>query len=106
MTKPSWISLYYTEGRSFKLTGQVLLAEEEFDEDQPHGFALYLREFGSLHRYEATCLGMRVKRRQVEGKLPGEFLFPFKFEGLKPGSWQEFSVEVRAESISFKVGDR
>jgi hypothetical protein len=105
-SKPCWINLYYTEGRSFKLGGQVLLIEESFEENQPHGFALYLREYDSAHRYEVTCLGMGVKRRLVEGGASEGLVCPIKFERLTPGTWHDFSVEISQKSIAVRFGNQ
>lgn len=106
VTKPSWINLYYTEGRSFRLTGQVLLAHESLEEDQPHGFALFLREFDSRHRYEASSSGIRLKRRLIEGSSREEFGLPFECEGIGLEAWHSFSVEVGLGSIVVKFGDQ
>lgn len=106
VTKPSWINLYYTEGRSFRLTGQVLLTHESIAEDQPHGFALFLREFDSGHRYEASCSGIRLKRRLIEGSGREEFVLPFEFAGIGLEAWHSFSVEVGPGSIVVKFGDQ
>jgi hypothetical protein len=103
-SKSSWINLYYTEGRSFRIGGQVLLSEESLDENSPHGFALYLREYDSSHRYEAACLGLRVKSRLIEGKASEELVFPFRFEPLAPGTWSDFSVEISQRSVAVRFG--
>jgi hypothetical protein len=105
--QPTWINLYYTEGRSFKFSGQVLLAEGPLDEDRPHGFAVYLREFDSLHRYEVTSLGIRIKHRLIEGKVTSqESVLAFKSEDLLPGNWHEFSFEVSENSILTRLGNQ
>src|SRR5579863_9915754 len=54
-TRDAWINLYYTEGAPFRLSGKVWLGGPsktlEFPKDLPDGFALFLREWDSLHRY-------------------------------------------------------
>jgi hypothetical protein len=105
-SRPSWINLYYTEGRSFKLGGRVLLTGELLDENHPHGFALYLREYDSAHRYEATCLGLRVRRRLVEGRASEELVIPFEFERPPLGTWRDFSVEASQKTIAVKFGNQ
>ncbi|MCB1231931.1 MAG: hypothetical protein KDN19_16805 [Verrucomicrobiae bacterium] len=107
--EPAWINLYRTEGRSFRLSGEVMLAPESADNplsDAPHGFALFLREFDSLHRYNANSVGMRVKRRLLEGEQIKQFVRPFVFKPLEPARWHKFSAEVRPEFISFSLGNQ
>src|SRR5436190_2174519 len=50
-TNLAWISLYYTEGKPFRLSGEVWLNESNKTPsgDTPYGFAIYLREWDSLH---------------------------------------------------------
>jgi len=63
----AWINLYYTEGKPFKLSGEVWLGGEsatlDHPRDLPDGFALFIREWDSLHRYALTSRAMTVKRR-------------------------------------------
>lgn len=107
--EPAWLSLYRTEGRSFRLSGEVMLARETpelFQTDAPLGFALFLREFDSLHRYEANSVGMRVKRRPVEGEPVEKFYRPFVFKPVEPEQWHAFSAEVSPGFISFSLGNQ
>lgn len=107
--EPAWINLYRTEGKSFRLSGEVMLAPESSEDlliDMPHGFALFLREFDSLHRYNANSVGMRVKRRLLEGEQIQLFARPFVFKPLEPGQWHPFSAEVRPDFISFSLGNQ
>lgn len=106
VTQPTWLNLYYTEGRSFKLTGNVLLSDR-LNEDPPCGFALYLREYDSLHRYEVTCLGIRIRHRLIKGKISApESAVPFSSEGQWVGNWQDFSADVGEHAILIKVGSQ
>lgn len=108
-SEPAWINLYRTEGKSFRLSGEVTLVSESPDSplvDAPHGFALFLREFDSLHRYNANSIGMRVKRRLLEGETVQQFVRPFVFKPLEPDKWHTFSAEVRPELISFSLGNQ
>jgi hypothetical protein len=108
-SEPSWINLYRTEGKSFRLSGEVMLAPESSEtllSDMPHGFALFLREFDSLHRYNANSVGMRVKRRLLEGEQVQRFARPFVFKPLEPGQWHPFSAEVCPDFISFSLGNQ
>jgi hypothetical protein len=107
--EPAWINLYRTEGKSFRLSGEVMLAPESSEPlliDMPHGFALFLREFDSLHRYNANSVGMRVKRRLLEGEQVQLFARPFVFKPLEPGQWHPFSAEVCPDFISFSLGNQ
>jgi len=107
--EPAWINLYRTEGKSFRLSGEVMLAPESSEPlliDMPHGFALFLREFDSLHRYNANSVGMRVKRRLLEGEKVQLFARPFVFKPLEPGQWHPFSAEVCPDFISFSLGNQ
>ncbi len=107
--EPAWINLYRTEGKSFRLSGEVRLVSDSPDSpliDAPHGFALFLREFDSLHRYNANSIGMRVKRRLLEGEMVQQFVRPFVFKPLEPDRWHTFSAEVRPELISFSLGNQ
>ena len=105
IAKAGWINLYYTEGRTFKLTGKVLLANEAKG-DPPYGFALYLREFDSLHRYEWTCRGMQIRCRRHEGTMTETLSFPIKVESNLSESWHGFSVAVSEESIVATFGNQ
>lgn len=108
-SEPAWINLYRTEGKSFRLSGEVMLAPKGFPgglSDAPQGFALFLREFDSLHRYNANSVGMRVKRRLLEGEKIQQFARPFVFKTLERGTWHRFAAEVHPNLISFSLGNQ
>ncbi len=105
--KPAWINLYHTEDKSFRISGEVMLAEGTgpwAHTDSPDGFAIFLREFSSLRRYNANSRGMRVKRRLLEGEMLDRFARPFEFKPLQHGKWYTFSAEARPDLISFSLG--
>ena len=108
-SKPAWLSLYYTENKPFRLSGEVWLggASDEllFPGDLPDGFALFIREWDGLRRYRLTSRGARVKRRMYRGgKQPGIFQIA-NFEEKSLRKWIPFTVVANWDAIRFTFGN-
>jgi hypothetical protein len=107
-TNDAWISLHNTEGKAFRLSGQVLLGGPsptlEFPEDAPDGFGLFLREWDSLHRYQVSTRLLRVKRRSWSNGKEQDIVEPVQFQESPQGQWLPFVVEASAQQIAFQVG--
>lgn len=108
--KDAWINLYYTEGVPFRLSGKVWLGGPsktlEFPQDLPDGFALFLREWDSLHRYSLTSRSMTVKRRLHDGIREPKIARVTELEATPAGEWVPFTVEATPAQIVFKFGER
>jgi hypothetical protein len=100
--------LYYTEGRPFKLTGQVWLGGVSktlsHRGDLPDGFALFVREWDSLHRYSLTSRNMTIKRRNYDGIKAKKIVNSVSFEKPATNEWMPFALEVSAEQLKFEIG--
>jgi hypothetical protein len=109
VTNPAFLTLYHTEGKAFQLAGEVWLGESEGRApipDLPDGFALFIREWDSLHRYSLRTRSMEVKRRQREGLLENGIKQVVSFRRPDFGAWIPFTANVSAEQISFQIGDQ
>jgi hypothetical protein len=102
------LNLYYTEGRPFRLSGQLWLEPigKASNADLPDGFALFIREWDSLHRYSLRTRSMEVKRRLREGFLENGIRQAVSFQPPVFATWIPFSADVSAEGISFQIGDQ
>ncbi|MDB6121835.1 MAG: hypothetical protein JWQ71_828 [Pedosphaera sp.] len=109
-TRDNQINLYYTEGAPFRLSGKVWLGGPsktlDFPKDLPDGFALFLREWDSLHRYSLTSRSLVNKRRLLEGAKEQKIAQVAKFEAPAIGQWISFSVEATPDQISFQFGQQ
>jgi hypothetical protein len=105
----AWINLYYTEGKPFKLSGEVWLGGEsatlDHPRDLPDGFALFIREWDSLHRYALTSRAMTVKRRLHDNVRERKIVHVHSFPNAELGRWIPFSLEATASRITYKFGD-
>ncbi len=109
VTNPAFITLYYTEGRAFRLTGEIWLSVLEGRApipDLPDGFALFIREWDNLHRYSLRTRSLEVKRRQRGGVLENGIKQVVSFPPPVFGVWIPFTAEVSTERISFQIGDQ
>jgi hypothetical protein len=109
-SRDAWINLYYTEGQPFKLSGQVWLGGTsktlDHPRDLPEGFALFIREWDSLHRYALTSRGMVSKRREHDNLQEHKIAHVHSFPSAPLGQWISFSVEATAGQIMYKFGDK
>ena len=109
-SKPQWISLYNTEGKLFRLHGQVWLGGRcealLFPGDLPDGFALFLREWDGTQRYSLTSRGAEVKRRLYHGKPSTELTNVTRFVQPSLGNWIAFYIDVSWDRIVFFLGDQ
>ena len=107
-TNNAWFSLYYTEGRPFRLSGEVWLPEPRNPSlpDLPDGFGLFLREWDSLHRYGLTTRSIDVKRRLLAGFSDNNITKVASFTSPVFGIWIPFAVEASVEGISYRIGDQ
>ena len=106
--KPSWLYLYWTEGRDFTLSGEVRLGggygDMSFSSDLPDGFALFLREWDGMHRYQLDSRRALAKRRLLKGarietaQQIGDFGEPAK------NQWLSFKVHISQSAIHFTFG--
>ncbi len=108
-TNTAWFSLYYTEGKPFRLSGEVWLADPSARarvQDLPDGFALFIREWDSLHRYSLTTRSVEVKRR-LRGGLAENAIIPVaSFKPPAFETWIPFTVEVSGEGLGFRIGEQ
>ena len=103
------INLYHTEGRAFRLRGEVRLAPPgEFPAhgDYPDGFALFFREWDSLHRYSLRTRGVEVKRRRTGNGNERAIVQAATFGPPQFHTWLPFSAEVSQEKILFSLGNQ
>jgi hypothetical protein len=107
-TNAAWLSLYYTERKPFRLSGELWLNEPQGERvaDLPDGFALFLREWDSLHRYAITTRSIDVKRRWQAGRRNNQISRAASFEPPEFSAWIRFSVEVSATNLSFVLGNQ
>ncbi len=102
------INLAESAGKSFKLTGEVWLSGPSLTstarDDRPDGFHLYLREFDSLHRYEACSRFLRDKRRPMGGTHPTDIVPVSTFSGFPLHQWLPFSLVATPGKITFTFG--
>lgn len=107
-TNVAWLSLYRTEGKPFRLSGQLWLSERAGAPvaDLPDGFALFLREWDSLHRYSITTRSVDVKRRQQGGRRLDRIFQAALFDPPEFGKWIPFSVEASATNLLFTLGNQ
>lgn len=108
-TNTASFSLYYTEGEPFRLSGELWLSdasERARVADLPDGFALFIREWDSLHRYSLRTRSMEVKRRLRGGVPENGIVQAVSFQPPVFGAWIPFSAEVSAEQISFQIGEQ
>jgi hypothetical protein len=105
-TNLAWISLYYTEGKPFRLSGEVWLNETNSapGTDAPDGFALFLREWDSLHRYQFNTRSVDVKRRMRAGRQEKGIRGVSTFTPPEFGTWLSFSVDASVTNLSFTYG--
>jgi len=107
--KPGWLYLYWTEGRDFTLAGEVRLGgafgDMTFSGDLPDGFALFLREWDGIHRYQLDSRRVLAKRRLLKGarieniQQVNEFVEPAK------NQWIPFHVNASQSGIHFRFGE-
>ncbi len=104
--KPSFIILYYTEEKPFRLTGEVWLGGPSdavpYSADLPDGFTIWLREWGSLNRYSMNSRSVAIKRRSHDGINEKNIVPVASFPQAELGGWVPFSVEATAKQIAFK----
>ena len=107
-TNIAFINLYHTEAKPFRLTGLVWLEPDGSVShgDLPDGFALFIREWDSLHRYSLRSRSMEVKRRMHSGASENGIKQAVSFRPPAFATWLPFAAEVSAESISFQIGDQ
>lgn len=103
--KPAWISLYRTEGRDFTLTGEVNLGGASdkmlYPGDLPDGFALFLREWDSVQRYQLDSRKLTVKRRLLHGQPTSEIIPIVEFAPARREEWTPFHVRVSESMIEY-----
>jgi hypothetical protein len=106
--KPSWINLYWTESRDFILSGEVNLGGEYspmlFPGDLPDGFALFLREWDGVQRYQVDSRRVLVKRRLHKGRATGGIETVDELAPSPKGQWLSFRVNVSQGGIQFQFG--
>ncbi|MCI0534261.1 MAG: DUF642 domain-containing protein [Verrucomicrobiales bacterium] len=104
-TKPAWINLYRTEGRDFTLSGEVSLGGASdrmlFPGDLPDGFALFLREWDGLQRYQLDSRNIKVKRRLLHGQPTSEIIPIVEFAPSRRKEWTPFRVRVSESMIEY-----
>lgn len=107
-TKPAWIALYCTEGRDFTLTGEVWLAGPSsamlHPGDLPDGFALFLREWDGVQRYQLDSRRILAKRRMVAGRATDR-IGTTEFGAAPLGQWLPFSARVSQAGIDYQIGN-
>ncbi len=107
-TKDLAIKLNQTEGKSFKLKGEVWLdgpsPRLKYPLDEPEGFGLFLRQVDGLHRYEANSGRLRDKRRLLEGVLKTSIVEVATLPSFPLHTWIPFSVEATRYRITFSLG--
>lgn len=109
VTRPSWIYLYWTEGRDFMVSGEVRLGGEykemEFPEDLPDGFALFVREWDGMHRYQLDSRRVIAKRRLLNGSRLPEIEEAACLGEPVRDRWVPFQAHVSQSSIHFRFGE-
>lgn len=107
-TKPAWINLYYTESRDFVLSGEVNLGGEFgqmlFSGDLPDGFALFVREWDGVQRYQLDSRRATVKRRLHQGRHSEGIEGVGELAPAALGEWTSFKVAVAQSGIQFEFG--
>lgn len=106
--QPAWVSLYQTEGREFTLTGEVRLGGPDktmlHPEDLPDGFALFVREWSGVERYQADSRALTVKRRLLNGE-PTTNIESYAFPAPSQGGWIPFKIHVSQDGIEYTFGN-
>lgn len=108
--EPRWLSLYYTEGKPFRLSGQVWLggASEArlVAEGLPDGFALFIREWDGLQRYALTSREITVKRRRHRGQPVADLVTVAEWQEPPRSQWIPFYLDVNWDRIVFCFGSQ
>ncbi|MEN9573512.1 MAG: hypothetical protein RL514_1367 [Verrucomicrobiota bacterium] len=104
--KAGFISLYLTEGKPFRLTGEVWLGGPSTElpnpADLPEGFTIWLREWDGLHRYSMNNRSLVIKRRPHDGQEETKIVPVASFPEAPLGVWLPFSIEATAAQIAYK----
>ena len=104
----AWLGFYYTEGKPFRVSGEVLLGTRPngtpYHKDFPDGFALFLREWDSLHRYTLNSRFMQTKRRRFAETEEPDIVQHVAFQRPPSGVWLPFTALVTADQIAFQIG--
>lgn len=105
--KAAFISLYLTEGKPFRLTGEVWLGGPSAEvptnpADLPEGFTIWLRELDGLHRYSMNNRSLTIKRRPHDGQEETKIVPVVSFPEATLGVWIPFSIEATAAQITYK----
>jgi hypothetical protein len=107
-SKPSWISLYRTEGRDFTLTGEVRLGGQDstmlFPDDLPDGFALFLREWDGVQRYQLDSRRIVAKRRMLQGRRFQDIEVLEGFSEPQEQEWISFRVSASRDGVEYVFG--
>lgn len=108
-TKPAWISLYWTESRDFTLSGEVNLGgaypQMLFPGDLPDGFALFVREWDGVQRYQIDSHRIMAKRRLLKGRVPENFENSEELPTPAIHRWIPFRASVSQRGITFQFGE-
>lgn len=106
--KPEWLSLHDTEGKPFRIHGQVWLpapVEGRISRpDLPEGFALFIREWDSARRYCLTSRGAQVQGRCLGDEPAGGTVQAAQFRPPTAGTWTPFYAEVNWDRITYVFG--
>jgi hypothetical protein len=108
-TEDRELTLNTTQGKSFKLSGQVWLGgpsstSTRAPSDYADGFALVIRQLNGTHRYELTSHGILVKRLKVNGTLDDKIDQLVNLQTPTLNEWTPFSAEVTPDQITFMFG--
>jgi len=102
------IKLNNTEGKSFKLSGEVWLGgnstTSRYPKAAPGGFMLMVRQTDGLHSYEFNADGVRDKRRLLEGKAQTKIIAKTPWADVPLHTWIPFTLTVNADKISYQIG--
>ncbi|HVU37749.1 MAG TPA: hypothetical protein VHC95_05400 [Opitutales bacterium] len=99
------IPLPGTEGKTFRLTGQVWLngrsTTARFPDEAADGVAFLARETNSLHRYEFNPDWVRDKRRMLQGAPESKIVRDVSFPRSPLHTWIPFSLLVSEQGITY-----
>jgi len=109
-TADSYLRLNNTQGKSFKLSGQVWLGGPSADSTlltlAPDGFILRVRQTSSNHTFRLSSRFIQVDRVKANGVVEDKVDEIATFDKPALNSWIPFSVEATLDHITYQFGDQ
>ena len=109
-TENRYLRLNNTQGKSFKLSGQVWLggpsADSTFLAVAPDGFVLRLRQISMNHTFRLSSQFIQVDRVKANGIVDDQIDQIATFDKPVLNTWIPFSVEATFDHITYQFGSQ